>query len=120
MDLPSYYFSSKGQALIQVYAALLRRSSLGLQYDHIPGVLNIEPDFISRPNLCLSPHDWYNQIFREVPRLRFYNSFQPSVELISLLQSLETYNSPQGLPELPRNLGRLVPVESTLCGFDTI
>jgi hypothetical protein len=112
--------SSKGQALIQVYAALLRRSSIGLQCDHIPGVLNVDPDFISRPNLCLSPHDWYTQIFRQVPRLRFYNYFQPSVELISLLQSRLSCDSPQGLPELPKNLGRLVPVESITCGFVTI
>ena len=39
--------SNRGQALIQIYAALLRRSSLGLQCDHIAGVLNVEPDFIS-------------------------------------------------------------------------
>ena len=54
--------SNRGQALIQVYAALLRRSSLGLQCGHITGVLNVEQDFIPRPNLCLAPYDWYNQI----------------------------------------------------------
>ena len=112
--------SSRGQSLIQIYAALLRRSSLGLQCDHIPGVLNVEPDFISRPNLALAPFDWYNQIFRKVPRLKYYNYFQPSAEIISLLQSRLFSDSPLGLPELPRNLGRFVPAESTITSFVTI
>ena len=112
--------SNRGQALIQVYAALLRRSSLGLQCDHIAGVLNVEPDFISRPNLCLAPYDWYNQIFQTVPRLRFCNYFQPSHELISLLQLRLFSSSPQVLPELPKNLGRFVPAKSITKGFVTI
>jgi hypothetical protein len=70
--------STRGQALIQIYAALLRRSSLSLQCEHLAGVQNVEPDFISRPNLCLAPFDWYAQIFRTMPRLQFYNYFQPS------------------------------------------
>jgi hypothetical protein len=112
--------SSRGQALIQVYAALLRRSSLGLQCEHLAGVLNVEPDFISRPNLCLAPFDWYTQIFRTMPRLRSYNFFQPSPDLISLIQSKLFCDSTPGLPELPRNLGRFVPAESITSGFVTI
>lgn len=112
--------SPHGQALIQIYAAFLRRSNIGLQCEHIPGVLNVEPDFISRPNLRLAPHDWYAQIFRKVPRLQFYNYFQPSPELISELQLRLFSDSPLGLPVLPRNLGRFVPAVSTTTGFVTI
>jgi hypothetical protein len=112
--------SPHGQALIQIYAALLRRSSVGLQCEHIPGVLNIEPDFISRPNLCLSPFDWYAQIFRTVPRLQSYNYFLPSPELISEIQLRLFSDSPLGLPELPKNLGQFVPAASITTGFVTI
>jgi hypothetical protein len=112
--------SPHGQALLQIYAALLRRSSVGLQCEHLPGVLNVEPDFISRPNLCLSPHDWHTQMFRKVPRLQFYNCFLPSPELISEIQLRLFSDSPLGLPELPRNLGQFVPAASTTTGFVTI
>jgi hypothetical protein len=112
--------SPHGQALIQIYAALLRRSSLGLQCDHIPGVLNVEPDFISRPNLCLSPFDWYEQIFRVVPKLQSYYYFQPSQELISEIQLRLFSDLPLGLPELPKNLGQLARGVSTTSGFVTI
>ena len=109
--------SPHGQALIQIYAALLRRSSLGLQCDHIPGVLNVDPDFISRPNLSLSPFDWQSQIFRNVPRLKSYHYFQPSQELILIIQSRLFCVSPPGLPELPRNLGQFVHDASIITDF---
>jgi hypothetical protein len=92
------------QTLIQIHAALLRRLSVGLQCEHLPGVLNVEPDFILHPNLCLPPHDWHTQMFRKVPRLQFYNCFLPSPELISETQLRLFSDSPLGLPELPSNL----------------
>jgi hypothetical protein len=112
--------SPRGQALIQIYAALLRRSSIGLQCEHIPGVLNTDPDFISRPNLSLSTFDWYTQIYLNVPRLKSYCYFQPSPELISVLQSRLFCVSQQGLPELPKKLGQFVPGGCTTTGFVTI
>jgi hypothetical protein len=112
--------STRGQALIQIYAVLLRRSPLGLQCEHLAGVLNVEPDFISRPNLCLAPFDWYAQIFRTMPRLQFYNYFQPSAAFISVIQSRLFSDSLLGLPELPKNLGQFVPAASIISGFVTI
>ena len=112
--------SPHGQALIQIYAALLRRSSLGLQCDHLAGVLNLDPDFISRPNLSLSPFDWYAQIYRKMPRLMSYNFFRPSPALISVIQLRLFSDSPLGLPELPKKLGQLGPADYTATGFVTI
>jgi hypothetical protein len=43
-----------------------------------------------------------------MPRRQSYNSFEPSPELISLLQSSLFFDSQQGLPELPKDSGQLV------------
>jgi hypothetical protein len=112
--------SPRGQALIQVYAALLRRSALGTQCEHLAGALNVDPDFISRPNLHLAPFDWYFQIFQKMPVLKSYYYFQPSPELVSLLLSRLFSDKPLGLPVLPKTLGQFVPTVSITTGFVTI
>jgi hypothetical protein len=109
--------SPRGQALIQIFAALLRRSSLGTQCEHLAGELNVDPDFISRPNLSLAPFDWYSQIFQKMPALRFYFYFRPSPKLDSLILSRLFSNKPQRLPELPRKLGQFAPTASITTGF---
>jgi hypothetical protein len=106
--------SKRGQVLIEIYASLLRRSTLAVHCDHVAGVDNVDPDFLSRPDVSLSPVDWFAQIYQHQPLLTSYRYFRPSPELCLLIQSRLFCDGPQGLPELPRSLGQFCPIGSTI------
>ena len=63
--------SVRGQQLIGIYAQLLRLHKFGINTEHIPGVLNLLADFISRPtHFDLTHAQRSEQIFRSIPRCR--------------------------------------------------
>ena len=107
--------SAKGQRLIATYAELLRTGNIGLNAEHIKGILNLIADEISRPtHFDLTHAERAEQIFRKHPSLRTYDYFLPSPELLqSLFSSLSTKPA-QVLQNLPNNLGRFVPAGSTI------
>jgi hypothetical protein len=110
--------SLQGQQLIGIVAELLRTRNIGLNAQHIPGVKNVLADYISRPtDLTLSHSARSEQIFRMNASVRTWDYFLPSPELLQCI-SCALYSKPiQGLPSLPKNLGRFVPAGSTIsCG----
>jgi hypothetical protein len=110
--------SLQGQQLIGILAELLRTRNIGLNARHIPGVENILADYISRPtNFNLSHSERSEQIYQMNASARTWDFFLPSPELLQSL-TCALYSTPtQGLPSLPKNLGRFVPAGSTIsCG----
>jgi hypothetical protein len=110
--------SPQGQQLIGIIAELLRTRNIGLNARHIPGVKNVLADYISRPtNSNLSHSKRSEQIFRMNESVRTWDYFLPSPELLRSISCALSSKPIQGLPSLPRNLGRFVPAGSTIsCG----
>jgi hypothetical protein len=107
--------SLQGQNLIGIYAEILHHSNIGVNSEHIRGILNTRADDISRPispNLSLAVR--HEQIFLKHNCLRTWDFFLPNPELLQLLYSaLFTKPSPVP-PKVPKNLGRFVPVGFTI------
>jgi hypothetical protein len=107
--------SEKGQRLVQIYAEMLPRSQCAFPIDHLAGKLNILADYISRPsetNLsCTSRHE---QIFLTDARIKSYDYFQVSPELLSLLDWALFSDEWGDRPQLPKQLGRIVPAGHTI------
>jgi hypothetical protein len=107
--------SSRGQALIPIFAALLADSPLGINCQHIAGILNTDADFVSRPpsnHLSLSSLERREQIFLQAPRMRSWDIFVPSSEMCSLLTSSLCTGQCPAQPEIPKSLGQFVPGDS--------
>ena len=107
--------SAQGQRLIGALAELLRTTNLGLNAKHIAGTENVLADFISRPthfNLPFSQRA--EQIYQKHELARTWDYFLPSHELLQSLSSLLFSGQSEGLPSLPKNLGRFVPAGSTI------
>jgi hypothetical protein len=113
--------SLQGQALIAIYAEILRLSNIGLSSNHIEGVSNIRADDLSRPSSPdLSPSDHHAQIFQKHALLKTWDYFHPSPELLQLLSfSLCTGPSPDP-PKLPKIWGRFAPAGSIISCFSEI
>jgi hypothetical protein len=110
--------SLQGQQLIGIVAELLRTRNIGLNANHIPGVKNVLADYISRPTkLKLSHSDRSGQIFQMHASARTWDYFLPSQDLLQSITCALYSKSTQGLPSLPKTLGRFVPAGSTIsCG----
>lgn len=107
--------SVMGQQFVGIYAQLLRLHKFGINTDHIAGVLNTIPDYISRPTHDnLSHAERSEQIFLAHPSLRTYDYFLPSAELLQLLSSALYTKPTVALPALPKTLGRIVRAGSTI------
>jgi hypothetical protein len=100
--------SSRGQALVSVLAELLRTraGTLGTDCDWIAGEQNVLADKISLPDLTTSVSARRRQIFTMDSRLKLWDFFRPSLELLSLLESKLFCDACQEPPKLPKNLGR--------------
>ena len=101
--------SWRGQNLVKLQGALFQRSPLGHESKWLAGIDNVEPDYISRPDLSLPAAAWHPQMFRQMPKLRCYRFFQPSPEFTSLLSSHLSTKRWLAPPRLPKTLGRFVP-----------
>jgi hypothetical protein len=113
--------SRRAQPLLGILSGLLRRSNIGFESDHIAGVSNDGPDFISRPDRAKEPSLTHfhrsQQIIMNDRRLKSWTFFRPSHDLTSLLESMlfsELWVEP---PSLPKILGRLEPSVSTGSSF---
>ena len=109
--------SVRGQQLIGIYAQLLRLHKFGINTEHIPGVVNVLADFISRPtHFDLTHAQRSEQIFQSHPLMRTYDYFLPSPELLQLLTS-RLYSKHNPVPcVLPQVLGQFVPAGCTTFG----
>jgi hypothetical protein len=110
--------SLQSQQLIGIVAELLRTRIVGLNSTHIPGVDSALADYISRPTkLNLSHSDRSEQILQMHASAWTWDYFLPSQELSQCINCALCSKSPQGLPSLPKALGRFVPAGSTIsCG----
>ena len=108
--------SPLARALVSLYGQLLRRSPLTSVSVHIPGEDNIVPDWISRPD-SLSPERLLSQMSIKFPWMRDLRYFQPSAELLSVLNSALLCSSSQEPLSLPENLGQFVPAGSISSAF---
>ena len=107
--------SEYGQQLVRTYAALLDRTSLAVQSDHIKGTDNALADFLSRQTFYShSPATRHQQIFDKEPKLASYRYFRPHLELLSHLES-RLFNEPwTTTTTLPKQLGQFVAAGSTI------
>ena len=105
--------SVRGQMMLSIYAALLCRTYIGFNCDHLPGIDNPIADMISRPDESLSPAAWRQQIYHREKRTLSWSYFQPSPELLSLLFSRLSTEVWLDHPKLPKTLGRFVATAST-------
>jgi hypothetical protein len=98
--------TENNQNLIAIYAQLLRRTSIGINAEHIPGPTNVVADFLSRPDLSLTRSSRLTQIFRQHSFLQTWPYFRPSRTLLRLLIS-SLFSAPWPAPPvLPAKLGR--------------
>jgi hypothetical protein len=98
--------TENNQNLIAIYAQLLRRTSIGINAEHIPGTTNVVADFLSRPDLSLTRSSRLAQIFRQHSFLQTWPYFRPSRTLLRLLVS-SLFSAPWPVPPvLPAKLGR--------------
>jgi hypothetical protein len=79
--------TENNQNLITIYAQLLRRTSIGINAEHIPRTTNVVADFLSCPNLSLTLSSCLTQIFHQHSFLQTWPYFQPSRTLLRLLIS---------------------------------
>ena len=103
--------SERGQLLVSLYAAMLTRTELTVECNHVAGIDNNLADFISRPPELISHADRCQQIFQMEPRLKSYNFFRPNQELSSYLESRLFTEHWQESPPLPKLLGRFETVD---------
>jgi hypothetical protein len=114
---------SRGQALIPIFTALLHDSPLVINCCHIPGVLNVDADFVSRPppnHLSLTSSEHRQQIYHQAPRMRSWDIFVPSTELCSLLMSGLCSGQCPAQPMIPKQQGRFIPGDCTSFGLPVI
>ena len=114
--------TSSGQGLVGVYAELLRSTQIHTQCDHLAGVDNIIADDISRNDFSLPYLLRREKLLQLHPSLRRLDYFQPSQELVRLLEShlfLEQ-DLEFSMPVLPPVLGRMLPGSSIISGIVTL
>ena len=113
--------SRKAQPLLGILSSLLRRSNIGFTTNHIAGISNDGPDFISRPELAnapaLSHYSRSLQIIANDKRLKSWAFFRPSPALTSLLASSLFSGRWMGAPTLPKKLGHFEPTVSITSPF---
>lgn len=99
--------SPRAHLLICVYSLLLADQSLAVNSSHIKGSENELADFLSRP-AGLSPLHHVYQIKQQHPKMKFWDFFQPSPELLSLLSLALCGDAKMENLNLPKNLGHFV------------
>lgn len=104
--------SERGQMFVHIYAEMLERTNAAVICEHIPGDMNGIADDMSRPATHLSDFEFHTQLCLKHDFLPSWMNFQPSPELVSLLQSRLYCSQWPGPPVLPKSLGRLVPASS--------
>jgi hypothetical protein len=114
----------RAQPLLGILSNLLRRSNIGFETEHIAGISNDGPDFISRPELAnhvaLSHYDRSKQIIANDERLKSWAFFRPSLEFTSVLESM-LFSGLWVVPQsLPKNLGHFEPTVSIGLPFVSI
>jgi hypothetical protein len=105
----------QGRALARILAHLLMFSDVGIEAEHIEGVLNVVADFLSRLSDD-THHDvssfTYSQLQSKFPWLRLSHRFAPSSELRALVCSALS-NAFVTLPTTRVKLGHLLAEQTT-------
>ena len=104
-----------GQALVRVWAALLKRTTLDVEIVHLTGISNTTADAISRPdaNSCSLIALCLPKLIQIEPALASWTFFRPSPMLLSTMASALSSPSNLGVINLPKELGRFEIVDST-------
>jgi hypothetical protein len=105
----------QGRALARTLAHLLMFSDLGIEAEHIEGVLNVVADFLSRLTATHELSSFtYSHLQTKFPWLTLSRRFTPSSELLALVCSALSKAYVQ-LPTTRVKLGRLIvePTTST-------
>jgi hypothetical protein len=104
-----------GQALVRIWAALLKRTTLDVVIEHLPGITNTIADAISRPASHSSSliHLRLPKLFLIAPELASWDFFRPDPMLLSTLASALSYPSNLVAVNLPKELGRFETAAST-------
>ena len=112
---------------IRLFAEYTRLSDVSPVPDHIPGVLNVEADDVSRVQELFVPqhkfiyhlpyHVLLQQVLQKHNKMKSYEIFLPSQELLSDLSYVVSSDVSTEVPSRRKNLGRFLPVDSISSGF---
>ena len=105
------------RALVHLFGQLLARTNAVVRSKYIPGVDNIVPDFLSRPDQIISHEILLQQTYQRYLWIKNLRFFHPSPELILALRSSLFSSSNQDLPVMPKQLGHFAPAGSTTSAF---
>ena len=118
--------STIGQNLLQIYAEYEQCSLCTSLSNYIKGKENVTAASISCPDLLFAPHlthiydQSYTLLIRKVcqrfRKLRSWDCFLPSPDLLSQICSALYSVSPMARPSVVKNYGQLYPVKSTFFG----
>ena len=121
--------SSMATNAIRLFAEYMRLSDVSPVPEHIPGVLNVEADDISRVQELFCPklksiyhlpyHILLQQVLQKHSKMRFYEIFLSSQELLLDLSYVVFSDASMGVPSRKKNLGRFSPVASIFSGSAT-
>ena len=104
-----------GQALVRIWAALLKRTTIDVAIEHLPGASNTTADCISRPapNSSSLISLRLPKLIQTEPEIASWDFFRPHPMLISMLASALSYPSSLAPVNLPLDLGRFETAAST-------
>ena len=118
--------SSMATNAIQLFAEYMRLSDVSPVPQHIPGVLNVEADDISRVQELFCPklksiyhlpyHTLLQQVLQRHNKMRSYEIFLPSQELLLDLSYVVSSDASMGVPSRKKSLGHFLPVDSIFSG----
>ena len=103
----------KGQDLVSILTALLRRSNLGIGAEYINTKDNTKPDLVSRIHHSLPFPLRKQQILAVEPLAIHWRTFLPSPTLLSCLSSI--LHSNLDTVTIPKQLGHFEAVSHTSC-----
>ena len=114
---------------LRMFAEYMRLSDVSPVPQHLPGKLNVEADDVSRVHELFTPqrkfiydvpyHILLEQVLLKYSRMRSYDLFLPSPELLSDLLFLVSSDGLMEVPSRKKNLGRFLPVDSISSGSAT-
>ena len=112
--------STRACHLISVLGQLLKRTTTATNTDWLEGKTNFVPDWISRPDLTLTPVELQSQTYQKFPYLKHWDIFLPSPELCQVLESCLFTEHWKAPPRMPSDLGRFVPGDYITSSFVNI
>ena len=114
---------------LRLFSEYMRLSDVSPVPQHIPGRLNVDADDISRVHELFTPHKkiiydlpyhtLLEQVLQKHNKMRSYDLFLLSPELLSDLSCVVFSDALMAVPSWKTNLGRFLPVVSIFSGSAT-